>query len=123
MVLTQGKGHRLGAHRQSERAHLALAVARARLGFAAPASKAPPARGAAGRVRATQLRPAWWKAAPSGGCTLTNADVEQRFAGSEGLASTRDALARPTPPVDLYVATSTRPPSAGRSSATPATPT
>ena len=82
----------------------ALAVARARLGFAAPANKAPPAE-----VRPDVFEQRSFAQLVESGAIgrlhLTNADVEQRFAGSEGAGVDADALARPDATfVDLYVA-------------------
>ena len=82
----------------------ALAVARARLGFAASANKAPPAE-----VRPDAFEQRSFAQLVESGAIgrlhLSNADVEQRFAGSEGAGVDADALARPDATfVDLYVA-------------------
>ena len=82
----------------------ALAVARARLGFAAPADKAPPAE-----VRPDAFAPRSFAQLVESGAIgrlhLSHADVERRFAGSEGAGVDPEALARPDATfVDLYVA-------------------
>lgn len=82
----------------------ALAVARARLGFAAPADKAPPAE-----VQLDVFEPRSFAQLLDTGAIghlhLSNADVEQRFAGSEGAGVDAEALAHPQATfIDLYVA-------------------
>ncbi len=82
----------------------ALAVARARLGFAAPADKSQPA----------EVRPDIFEkrsfaqlveSGAIGRLHLSHAEVEQRFAGSEGAGVDPEALARPDATfIDLYVA-------------------
>jgi NosR/NirI family nitrous oxide reductase transcriptional regulator len=82
----------------------ALAVARARLGFAAPAEKGPLAE-----VKADVFeRRSFAELLASGAIGrlhLSHADVEQRFAGSDGAGVDAEALARPDETfIDLYVA-------------------
>jgi NosR/NirI family nitrous oxide reductase transcriptional regulator len=82
----------------------ALAVARARLGFAAPAEKGPLAE-----VKADVFdRRSFAELLASGAIGrlhLSHADVEQRFAGSDGAGVDAEALARPGETfIDLYVA-------------------
>ncbi|WP_374476859.1 4Fe-4S binding protein [Zoogloea sp.] len=82
----------------------ALAVARARLGFAAPAEKGPLAE-----VKADVFeRRSFAELLASGAIRrlhLSHADVEQRFAGSDGAGVDAEALARPDETfIDLYVA-------------------
>lgn len=82
----------------------AVAVARARLGFAAPAERGPPAR----------VRPEFFEAKSFSELLAegaishvrqTNAEVEALFAGTPGAGLDAEALARPTDTfVDLYVA-------------------
>lgn len=82
----------------------ALAVARARLGFAAPAEKGPPAEVKAD-VFDTRSFAELLATGAIGHLHLSNADVEQRFAGSEGAGVDAEALARPGETfIDLYVA-------------------
>ncbi|HRH74599.1 MAG TPA: 4Fe-4S binding protein, partial [Zoogloea sp.] len=82
----------------------ALAVARARLGFAAPAEKGPLAEVKADVVE----RRSFAELLASGAIRrlhLSHADVEQRFAGSDGAGVDAEALARPDETfIDLYVA-------------------
>lgn len=82
----------------------ALAVARARLGFAAPAEKGPLAE-----VKTDVFeRRSFAELLASGAIGrlhLSHADVEQRFAGSDGAGVDAEALARPGETfIDLYVA-------------------
>lgn len=82
----------------------ALAVARARLGFAAPAEKGPLAE-----VKADVFEQHTFAELLATGAIgrlhLSNGDVEQRFAGSEGAEVDPQALARPDDTfIDLYVA-------------------
>ncbi|HOY01391.1 MAG TPA: 4Fe-4S binding protein [Zoogloea sp.] len=82
----------------------ALAVARARLGFAAPAEKGPLAE-----VKTDVFeRRSFAELLASGAIGrlhLSHADVEQRFAGSDGAGVDAEALARPDETfIDLYVA-------------------
>ena len=82
----------------------ALAVARARLGFAAPAEKGPLAE-----VKTDVFeRRSFAELLASGAIgrlQLSHADVEQRFAGSDGAGVDAEALARPDETfIDLYVA-------------------
>ena len=82
----------------------ALAVARARLGFATPAEKGPLAE-----VKADVFeRRSFAELLASGAIGrlhLSHADVEQRFAGSDGAGVDAEALARPDETfIDLYVA-------------------
>lgn len=82
----------------------ALAVARARLGFAAPAEKGPPAEVKADVFERRSFAELLATGA-IGRLHLGNADVEQRFAGSDGAGVDADALARPGETfIDLYVA-------------------
>ncbi|MDD2990119.1 MAG: 4Fe-4S binding protein [Zoogloea sp.] len=82
----------------------ALAVARARLGFAAPAEKGPLARVRDDLYEARSVD-ALLKSGAIGRLHLSNADVEQRFAGSDGAGVDAEALARPGETfIDLYVA-------------------
>ena len=82
----------------------ALAVARARLGFAAPAEKGPPAEVKAD-VFDTRSFAELLATGAIGHLHLSNADVEQRFTGSEGAGVDAEALARPGETfIDLYVA-------------------
>lgn len=81
-----------------------LAVARARLGFAAPADKTPPAD-----VRQDVFAPRSFAQLVESGAIarlhLTHADVEQRFADSDGAGVDPEALAHPDATfIDLYVA-------------------
>ncbi|KAB2962721.1 4Fe-4S binding protein [Zoogloea sp.] len=82
----------------------ALAVARARLGFAAPAGKGPLAE-----VRSDVFEKRSFAELLASGAIgrlhLTNGELEKRFAGSEGAGVDAEALARPDDTcIDLYVA-------------------
>lgn len=82
----------------------ALAVARARLGFAAPAEKGPLAEVKADVVDRRSFAELLASGA-IGRLHLSHADVEQRFAGSDGAGVDAEALARPGETfIDLYVA-------------------
>ncbi|WP_296574348.1 4Fe-4S binding protein [Zoogloea sp.] len=82
----------------------ALAVARARLGFAAPAEKGPLAQVREDVYEARSFD-ALLKSGAIGRLHLSHADVEQRFAGSDGAGVDAEALARPGETfIDLYVA-------------------
>ncbi len=82
----------------------ALAVARARLGFAAPAEKGPLAQVREDVYEAHSFD-ALLKSGAIGRLHLSHADVEQRFAGSDGAEVDAEALARPGETfIDLYVA-------------------
>ncbi|MDZ4255020.1 MAG: 4Fe-4S binding protein [Sulfuritalea sp.] len=82
----------------------ALAVARARLGFADPGSGAPPAV-----VKPLPFEPMDFATLVKRGhvqrLSLSNADVEKLFAGSEGAGSDEQALSKPEELfVEVYVA-------------------
>ena len=91
----------------------ALAVARARLGFAAPASSGPPAT-----VREDLYEPMDFRQLLASGAigrlTIDNAQLEAGFAGGPGAALDPAALARPDETfIELYVAY-LNPPTIGR---------
>ena len=82
----------------------ALAVARARLGFAAPARNGPVAE-ARQDVYEKHSFAELLAAGAIARLHLSNADVEKRFAGTDGAGVDAEALARPDDNfVDLYVA-------------------
>ena len=91
----------------------ALAVARARLGFAAPASRGPPAT-----VRDDIYAPANFRELLASGAigrlTISNAQLEAGFADGPGAGLDAETLARPDETfIDLYVAY-LNPPTIGR---------
>lgn len=83
----------------------ALAVARARLGFAAPAADKGPVAEVRMDVYEHRSFAELAKSGAIGRLHLSNADVEKQFAGSDGAGVDADALARPNDTfTELYVA-------------------